>query len=61
MFLKNSSGRTLAAFCALMIPSKGSQLSTRKGGTSVMRYEFNPLHKAMIGALRNRLLSARPR
>jgi len=33
----------------------------RKGGTSVMRYEFNPLNKAMIGALQDCLLSALPR
>jgi len=26
-----------------------------------MRYEFNPLNKAMIGALQDYLLSARPR
>jgi hypothetical protein len=42
-----------------MILSKSPQL--RKGGTSVMRYEFNPLNKAMIGALQDCLLSARPR
>ena len=52
---------TLAAFRALMIVSKSPQLSLRKGGTSVMRYEFNPLNKAMIGALQDCLLSARPR
>ena len=28
---------------------------------SVMRYEFNPLNKAMIGALQDCLLSACPR
>ena len=50
---------TLAVFRALMIVSKSSQLSLRKGGTSVMRYE--PLHKAMIGALQDYLLSALPR
>ena len=67
MFLKclktflNSVFKTLAAFRALMILSKSSQLSLRKGGTSVMRYEFNPLNKAMIGALQDCLLSARPR
>ena len=44
-----------------MILSKSSQLSLRKGGTSVMRYEFNPLNKAMIGALQDYLLSALPR
>jgi hypothetical protein len=33
----------------------------RKGGTSVMRYEFDQLNKAMIGALQDCLLSARPR
>ena len=53
--------KTLAAFRALMILSKSPQLSLRKGGTSVMRYEFNPLNKAMIGALQDCLLSARPR
>jgi len=42
-----------------MILFKSPQL--RKGGTSVMRYEFNPLNKAMIGALQDCLLSARPR
>ncbi len=52
-------GKTLAAFPALMLLSNGPQL--RRGGTSVMRYEFNPLNKAMIGALQDCLLSARPR
>jgi hypothetical protein len=33
----------------------------RKGGTSVMRYEFNQLNRAMIGALQDCLLSALPR
>lgn len=42
-----------------MILSKSPQL--RKGGTSVMPYEFNPLNKVMIGALQDCLLSARPR
>jgi hypothetical protein len=28
---------------------------------SMMRYKFNPLHKVMIGALQDCLLSARPR
>ena len=49
---------SLAAFRVLMIGSKSSQLRLRKGGTSVMRYEFNPLDKAMIGALQDCLLSA---
>jgi hypothetical protein len=53
--------KTLAAFRALMILCEGPQLSLRKGGTSVMRYEFDPLNKAMIGALQDCLLSARPR
>jgi hypothetical protein len=44
-----------------MILSKSPQLSLRKGGTSVMRYEFNPLNKAVIGAFQDCLLSARPR
>ncbi len=48
-------------FRALMILSKSSQLNLREGGTSVMRYEFNPPNKAMIGALQDCLLSARPR
>jgi hypothetical protein len=51
----------LAVFRALMIPFESSQLSLRKGGMSVMRYELNPLNKAMIGALQDCLLSARPR
>jgi|SRR5579872_1437647 hypothetical protein len=55
MFLES----ILAALPALMIPFKSPQL--RKGGKSVMRYEFNPLNKAMIGALQDCLLSARPR
>jgi hypothetical protein len=55
--LSDISAKTLAAFRALMILSE----SLRKGGTSVMRYEFNPLNKAMIGALQDCLLSARPR
>jgi hypothetical protein len=55
MFLEN----TLAAFPALMIPSKSPKLG--KGGISVMRYELNPLNKAVIGALQDCLLSARPR
>jgi hypothetical protein len=46
---------------ALMIFSKSPQLSLRKGGTSVMRYEFNPLNKALIGALQDCLLPARLR
>jgi hypothetical protein len=45
----------------LVILSKSPQLSPRKGGTSVMRYEFNPLSQAMIGAFQDCLLSARPR
>jgi hypothetical protein len=53
--------KALAAFRALMILSKSSQLSLRKGGKSVMRYEFIPLNQAMIGALQDCLLSARPR
>ena len=53
--------KALAAFRALMILCESPQLSLRKGGTSVMRYEFNPLNKAMIGALQDYLLSARPR
>jgi hypothetical protein len=61
--LKRTSGdlKTLAVFRALMIRSKSSQLNLRKGGMSGMRYEFNPLNKAMIGALQDCLLSARPR
>jgi hypothetical protein len=35
--------------------------SKRKGGLSVMRNNFNPATKAMIGASQDRLLSARPR
>jgi hypothetical protein len=46
-------------FRALMILSKCSQLSLKKGGTSVMR--FNTLNKAMIGANQDCLLSATPR
>jgi hypothetical protein len=44
-----------------MILSKCSQLSLRKGGKSVMRYEFSPLNTAMIGVLQDYLLSALPR
>jgi hypothetical protein len=51
----------LAALRALMILSESSQVNLRKGGTSVMRYEFNPLHKAIIGAFQDCLLSARLR
>jgi hypothetical protein len=51
----------LAAFRALMIVSKSPQLGLKKGGTSVMRYEFYPLNQAMIGASQDCLLSARPR
>jgi hypothetical protein len=40
---------------------EGLSNEPQKGGTSVMRYEFNPLNKAMIGALQDCLLSARPR
>jgi hypothetical protein len=57
MFFEN----TLVVFRALMILSKSPQLSLREGGTSVMRYEFNPLDKAAIGAFQDYLLSARPR
>jgi len=51
---------TLAIFRALMISSVSLQLSQGKGGTSVMRY-VNPPNTAMIGALQDCLLSARPR
>jgi hypothetical protein len=44
-----------------MILSKSPQPGPGKGGTSVMRYEFNPLNKPTIGALRDYLLSALPR
>jgi hypothetical protein len=53
--------RILAAFRALMILFMSPQLILGKGGMSVMRYEFNPLNTAMIGALQACLLSARPR
>ena len=33
----------------------------RKGGTSLMRYEFDQLNRAMIGTLQDCLLSAVPR
>jgi hypothetical protein len=51
----------LAAFRALMIRSKSFPLTLGKEVTSVMRSELNPLSKAMIGALQDCLLSARPR
>jgi hypothetical protein len=53
--------KTLAAFRALVILFMSPQLNLRKGGMSVMLYEFNPLNKAMIGASQDCLLSALPR
>jgi hypothetical protein len=61
LWLNRTSLRDLRTPCRFRVRDSIGAPQLRKGGTSVMRYEFDQLNKAMIGALQDCLLSARPR